>query len=44
MKSRNIPLRFVVAQNSNDFDKTKDTQEEDTIYLENILAPENPKK
>ena len=44
MKHRNIPIRFVVAQKSNDLDTDRDSQEEDTICLENILAPENPKK
>ena len=44
MKHRNIPIRFVVVQKSNDLDTDRDSQEEDTICLENILAPENPKK
>ena len=43
MKRRNIPIRFVVAQKSNDFDITKDSQE-DTIHMENIFAQETRKK
>ena len=43
MKRRNIPIRFVVAQKSNDFDITKDSQE-DTLHMENIFAQEARKK
>ena len=43
MKHRNISIRFAVAKKSNDFDMDRDSQEEDTIFLESILAPESPK-
>ncbi|MGD2272747.1 MAG: DUF58 domain-containing protein, partial [Desulfobacterales bacterium] len=44
LKHRNIPVRFVMAQKSNDFEVTGDPREKDTFYLDNILVPENRKR
>lgn len=44
MKHRNIPIRFVVAQKSNDLEITDGPREEETFYLDNILIPENRKR
>ena len=44
MKHRNIPVRFVMAQKSNDVEITDDPREKDTFYLDNILVPENRKR
>jgi hypothetical protein len=44
LKHRNIPVRFVMAQKSNDFEITDNPREKDTFYLDNILVPENRKR
>jgi uncharacterized protein (DUF58 family) len=44
LKNRNTPVRFVMAQKSNDVEITDDPQEKDTFYLDNILVPENRKR
>jgi uncharacterized protein (DUF58 family) len=41
LKNRNIPVRFVMAQKSNDVERADDPPEKDTYYLDNILIPEN---
>ena len=44
MKHRNIPVRFVIAQKSNDVEITDDPQAEHTYYLDNLLVPKNRKR
>jgi hypothetical protein len=44
LKHRNIPVRFVMVQKSNDAEITGDPQEKNTLYLDNILVPENRKR
>jgi len=43
MKNRNIPVRFVLAQKTNEF-QTSNGLQEDIIYLDDILAPESRKR
>ena len=44
MQYRNIPVRFVLAQKPDTAETTDDEQEQHTLYLENLLAPENRKR
>ena len=43
MKQRSIPIRFVLAQKSKDFDVIDGLRQEDLYYLEDIRIPENRK-
>lgn len=44
MQYRNIPVRFVLAKKPGEDEITDVPQEQDTFYLDNLLAPENRKR
>jgi uncharacterized protein (DUF58 family) len=44
MKHRNIPIRFILAQESSVFKISEELKEENTCHLTNLLSKENSKK
>jgi len=44
MKHRNTPIQFVLARKSSAIEAADTRQEENTVYLEGILVPENRKR